>query len=46
MTKKDIQSLAVGGGIGLAAFLAFWYFGRKTAVIREIAPAAIKWETE
>jgi hypothetical protein len=44
MTKSDLNQLAIGGGIGLAAFLAFWFYGRRTAVIREILPAQVKWE--
>lgn len=43
MTKKDLRAVATAGGIGLAAFLAIWFF-RKRVTIREISPAQVIWE--
>lgn len=44
MTKRDLHSLTVAGGLGLAGFLTFWFFFRRTVKVPLIDPVQVKWE--
>lgn len=44
MTKKDARAVALAGGLGLAGFLTFWFFFRRTVKVPLIEPAQVKWE--
>lgn len=43
MTKRDLRSVTIAGGIGLAAFLAFYFFRRRADIVT-LAPTQVKWE--
>lgn len=45
MTKRDVKFAVVGGGIGLGALLAAFFYFRRRKVIPVISPALVKWET-
>jgi hypothetical protein len=44
MTKRDVKHIVVGGSLGLAAFLTFWWLKNRKPAIPEIAPSQVKWE--
>lgn len=44
MTKADVKTLAIGGGIGIGAFLLAYFFGRRLVSFPMIVPSAVKWE--
>lgn len=44
MTKKDLRTVVISGGIGIGAILALWWFARRSVVVPVIEPGAVKWE--
>lgn len=44
MTKRDVKHIVVGGSLGLAAFITFWFLKNRKKEIPVIAPTQVKWE--
>jgi hypothetical protein len=44
MTKKDLQTVAVGTAVGGSLALLLFFVLRKKNTLRELNPADVKWE--
>lgn len=45
MTKRDVKYVVVGGGVGLGALIAAFFYFRRRRTIPEISPAIVRWES-
>ncbi len=43
MTKRDLRTVGIASGCGIAAFLALYFFRRRVD-IKTLAPTQVKWE--
>jgi len=44
MTKKDLRTVVISGGIGIGAIALLWWWARKTVTVPVIEPGTVKWE--